>query len=1096
MLTISTASAGAGKTFLLTQTYIDMLFSAHQAKNAHRRILAVTFTKKATAEMKKRIVEELSKLARAEESDFAAGLQEKYTLTDNDLQKHAQGILYDLLQDYGAFAVSTIDSFFQQVIHAFSRELGLAGKYNLELDTKAIQQTAVDDFFFSLSPKYDKATFDGLLAIVEENLQQDQKWDPKNDILALSAELFKESLILNKDTLFEYLKNTSCIDAYKQRLYAIRQAYYETYEAARQPVKAYFETNGLEYGMFSYGKNVFAPLDYKQSDILAKLPLDNQPNSFIKFAEGESILKKPDKADVALQRHEDALRKLVQPLYACFRGMPACTYLTAHVILKRFSILTLLGKVSECIDGKNKELNRLAISDTNALLNDVVQANAESPFIYEKIGTRVHHFLIDEFQDTSAMQWTSFRPLIAESLATRQDNLVVGDVKQSIYRFRNSDYSLMLNGIRNDFPLSAQNPLGGNWRSARSVVNFNNALFGKLSAMLNAEMNEQLTSQYAAYQDVIQEVYHKHEQDPMLAIMAAEKGKTVEEGFVQVRFTPCEKKELWREEVLQQLPSLLADIKARGISLGRVACLVRNNKDALSIADTLIGAGYKVMSNEGLKLKASPAVMLVITYLKSLINPSDMIQQYALRYFAEQLGIDISTMWQLKAKGVVYSARNLFDHIQEIIQTLGLLESNHKSYVLALQDLVYDYQNKYYTADLYSFVTWWDEHADTKALSMQQTDDAIQLVSIHKSKGLEYDVVIIPFCDWAKAADINSYKNILWVKPMNASGDTTVPPLLPVVYNAILAQTAFAADYYKELLNLYLDNLNLTYVAFTRAKKELYVFAPELGESKSKKKGQEKTPSNIGELLHVLFPNNQLAMQQESNSCATIFRMGVQDVYTQKEQQNEADEKEQWKLSLPLLPNIPMNKPKAEATTADKQDKETEGVPQEQHRFAIRFSSQDFFGDEEDGTAFGTLMHQILQQVYVRGDEDKVIAEMLRMGMLQQSALPAVKTSMEQFWTLIDKKGKEGWYDPNRYTILNEQEILLRTGMIKRADRILVDKEATNQAIVIDYKFGEERKKYYQQVREYMGYLRDMGYSVKGYLCYVTQEEIKDVTAF
>ncbi len=1095
MLTISTASAGAGKTFLLTQTYIDMLFSAHQAKNAHRRILAVTFTKKATAEMKKRIVEELSKLARAEESDFAAGLQEKYTLTDNDLQKHAQEILYDLLQDYGAFAVSTIDSFFQQVIRAFSRELGLSGKYNLELDTKAIQQTAVDDFFFALSSEHDKATFDALLAMVEENLQQDQKWDPKNDILALSAELFKEALILNKDTLFEYLKNTSSIEAYKQQLYAIRQAYYQTYEAARQPVKAYLEENALDYSMFSYGKKVFAPLDYKQSEILAKLPLKDQPNSFIAFAEGEAtILKKVDKENVALQMHEEALRRLVQPLYACFRGTPACTCLTAHVILKKFSILTLLGKVSECIDDKNKELNRLAISDTNALLNDVVQANESSPFIYEKIGTRVRHFLIDEFQDTSAMQWTSFRPLIEESLATQQDNLVVGDVKQSIYRFRNSDYSLMLHGIRNDFPLSAQNPLGGNWRSTRSVVNFNNALFGKLSEMLNAEMNEQLTSQYVAYQDVIQEVYHKHEQDPMLAITAAKKQKKVEEGFVQVRFTPCDKKELWREEVLQQLPSLLADIKTRGISLGRVACLVRNNKDALSIADTLIGAGYKVMSNEGLKLKASPAVMLVITYLKSLLNPSDMIQQYALCYFAEQLGIDTTIMERLKAQSAVYSTHNLFDHIQTVIQTLKLLESDHKPYLLALQDLVYDYQNKY-TADLYSFVTWWDEHADTKALSMQQTDDAIQLVSIHKSKGLEYDVVIIPFCDWAKAADINSYKNILWVKPLNASGDTTIPPLLPVLYSPTLAQTAFAADYYKELLDLYLDNLNLTYVAFTRAKKELYVFAPEMSESKSKKKGKEKTPSNIGELLHVLFHNNPLAMQQDSNGYATTFRMGVQDTYTHKKQQKETDEKEQWKLSLPLLPDIPMKKPKFEATTADKQDKGDEDASQEQRRFAIRFSSQDFFGDEENGAAFGSLMHQILQQVYVRGDEDKVIAEMLRMGMLQQSELPAVRASMQQFWTLIAKKGKGEWYDPNRYTILNEQEILLRTGTIKRADRILVDK-ATKQAIVIDYKFGEERKKYYQQVREYMSYLRDMGYSVEGYLCYVTQEEIKDVKAF
>ncbi len=598
MLTISRASAGAGKTFLLTKTYIDMLFSAHRAKHAHRRILAVTFTKKATAEMKQRIVRELSVLATPsqesgaktqDQSPFAADLKAKYNLSDAQLQEQAQQILFDLLQDYSAFSVSTIDSFFQQVIRTFSRELGLSGKYNLELDTKAIQQTAVDDFFFQLSPAEDKATFDALLAIIEDNLANDKTWNPKADILALSAELFREAVMQNKQQLFTFLQDTTAVEAYKKAQYAICQTYFKSYQDTVAQVREYMHANGLEEDMFA--RYVFNPLHFERDEILEAIV--KQPKTFFNFIEKEdkSIAKK---GYAFVAEHETALRERCRPLYRLLTD-PQHTQplLTAHAILGKYPILTLLGKVAACIDEKNKELNRLPISDTNALLNDVVQANEQSPFIYEKIGTRIRHFLIDEFQDTSAMQWTSFRPLIRESLATDQDNLVVGDVKQSIYRFRNSDYSLMLRGINSDFPHAGHNNLAGNWRSCEHVVEANNALFEELAAALNAEMNETLDGAFPAFHDVIQEVYTQHTQQPMLA------GKSPDKGFVQVQFSPCEgrKEKEWRETVLASLPDVMADIQRRGIPLGRVACLVRNNKEALPIAETLIQAGYKVMSN-------------------------------------------------------------------------------------------------------------------------------------------------------------------------------------------------------------------------------------------------------------------------------------------------------------------------------------------------------------------------------------------------------------------------------------------------------------------------------------------------------------------
>ncbi len=1067
MLNITRASAGAGKTFLLTKTYIDMLFSAHQAKNAHRRILAVTFTKKATAEMKKRIVEELSKLARAEKSDFAAELKQTFKLNDTQLQERAQRILFDLLQDYSAFAVSTIDSFFQQVIRAFSRELGLSGKYNLELDTKVIQQSAVDDFFFSLSPKEDKPTFEAILSMIEDNLENDHSWDPKGDVLALSAELFKEVVMQNKQGLFASLQDTAMVEAYKKQLYAVRHAYLKTYAQAANKVKQYLENNGLEYASFSNGKKVFAPLDYDYADILKKY--DDIPKSFIKLVRGEeSILKAADKKKADMQMHEAALRQLVQPIYDCLAGPEMSQLLTANAILKNYSSLTLLAKVAACIDAKNKELNRLPISDTNALLNDVVQANAASPFIYEKIGTRIHHFLIDEFQDTSAMQWNSFRPLIEESLATEQDNLVVGDVKQSIYRFRNSDYSLMLRGIGQDFPQALLHNLEGNWRSARSVVTFNNNLFGELSKVLNSEVNEVIDKHCQAYVDVIQSVYEKHEQLPMLAHKAEAKHKPMEEGYVQVQFTPLTKKEEWRKSVVEQLPQLLADIQARQIPLGRVACLIRNNKDALMIAETLVNAGYKVMSNEGLKLTASPAVMFIITYLRWITNRENAILDYELRYFAEQLGIIIPVHTTIEI--VTYS---LFEQVQMLIKTYELdKQEAQRTYLLALLDAVYDYQNKY-SSDVYSFLTWWENHGASLALNMQETSDAIQLVSIHKSKGLEYDVVIIPFCDWAKAADNNARKNILWVKaPENANlaadEPLVAPLLLPISFNKQLAETAFAEDYYRELLDLYLDNLNLTYVAFTRAKKELYIFAPLLAEGKK--------ADNIGTELHAVLQQNDCEMTCREEYDAVVYTMG-EKVVAKTDKKVEQTAKEQLlTMQLPLLSTKP---------TQEHGDKKRE-------RFALRLHSRDFFSTEDSVLAWGTLMHQILQQVRVRGDEKQVIAEMLRAGMLQANQVAQVRKQFVQFWQLIEQEGREAWYDTTQYTILNEQEILIPGQPTARPDRILVHQQHKH-AIIIDYKFGHERKANTIQVQKYMRFLSQMGYSVEGYLCYVALQKIIDV---
>ncbi len=1002
-----------------------MLFAARCARNAHRRILAVTFTKKATAEMKQRIVKELSLLAQAKQSDFAADLKQTYNLTDTQLQEHAQQILYDLLQDFGTFAVSTIDSFFQQVIRSFSRELGLSGKYNLELDTNAINQMAVDELFLNLKEE-DKTTFNLLLDIVRENMANDKAWDPKANLLQLSNELFNEEVMLHRKELFAYLKDTDRVQAFQQQVNQTVRQHKIDYEKAQQYALTFIDEHGIDTSKISYSRDVLAPILGRYDVVLEKAK--KGMNRFRTF----------------VQEHEEhPLQPALVSLYDLLFGERMRRFITAKAIQQNFAYLLLLGKVSEVVEQKNKQLNRLSIADTNMLLTDVIRANEVSPFIYEKLGTRIRHFLIDEFQDTSAMQWTSFRPLISESLATNHANLVVGDVKQSIYRFRNSDYSLMFRQIARDFHHAQLNNLQGNWRSSKTVVDFNNTLFGLLSQTLNQEMNTLLDGRYSHLQNVLQDVYEAHEQRPMLAGKAAE-------GFVQIRFSEEKKKEDWQNEVLSCLPEMIADIEQRGIPLGRVACLIRNNSEATPIANTLIAAGYKVVSSEGLLLTASVAVQYIIYTLKKRLYPDDKIIDFCYNHYAHSLG--------LRTQDLGLRLQDLFSSVSEIVRGM-VISAAEKPYVTALLDVVYDYSNKY-TADLYSFLTWWDEHSDKLSLSQQETVDAIQIVSIHKSKGLEYDVVIVPFCNWDKAAKARgNIKNMLWVRGKTPQE----PPLLPITFDKTLACSDFAEAYYEELLNLYLDNLNMTYVAFTRAKTELYIFAPLFTPTKS-----TPAPSNMGKVLHAVM-SNQSFMECEEIDGVAYYRMGEKVTMN-----HEPLAVSPASVALRVAPSG------SQLKTA-----------------TLRLPSRDFFGNEDYETPreLGLVMHQILQHIQQKGDEQRVIAEQIRNGLLREEHRAIIEQRMAAFWQLLERENKTDWFDTTQYTILNEQDILLPDGSTKRPDRILIAHDSQPMAIIIDYKFGGLAHSHHAtQVRGYLNLLQQMGYTVEGYLCYVTLNKIVSVS--
>lgn len=1052
MLTVAKASAGAGKTFLLAKTYIDMLFAA-KGHNRHRHILAVTFTKKATAEMKRRIIAELGLLATGAPSGYHDYLADTYALDDTALQQRAQSVLYDLLQDYSAFMVTTIDSFFQQIIRAFARELNLSGSYNLELDNCHILRTAVDDFFFNLPADAADPAVQVLLQIVEEKLADGKNWNPEDSLLSLSNELLKEAYQAHSAELERLLADKSVLSAYRQQLRGLTAGYMERYRALEQQLLTLLHTCQATEADFSYGKQTFAPFHWNKAKILtdyAKLPV-----RFLKFCDDPAAFGK--KLPASLVGEAGVLAVQLRRLLT---EEPLRQMLSVEAVTEQLPYLNLLSDISRFIAEANRRLNRLPIAETNALLGRVIGTDNDTPFVYDKIGTRIWHYLIDEFQDTSAAQWSNFRPLVRESLSTGHADLVVGDVKQSIYRFRNSDYSLLQSGIFSDFPRALPCPMTDNWRSDRIVVETNNRLFTALAEAADKEFCQLSADRFPALGHKIREVYAALEQTPR---------KTGEDGYVRFEFLQADTDAERRRQALERLLVLLEDLRRRHIPLGRVAVLVRFNNEAAPVAAALTAAGYHVLSNEGLLLASAPQVRFVIAVLQWLLSPADrLLRLRVLHEYALSCGRDADVALREALAGCDGASQQewwnrlgqlaelpLYDLVQQLVTRFRLdAADTAKPYVQGLQDTVYNYVRRY-QADLFSFLDWWSEKADSLAVAMQADDDAIQILSVHKSKGLEYDVVIVPFCDWPKAASQRGNRlNILWARPVEEpfAGDGKVP-LLPLRFSRKLADTVFAEDYWREVQNLYIDNLNVTYVAFTRAKRELHVFAPSSEKVDSKGNVGQDT-STMGALLHSLLRDNVSAdgvyEQGRQVSCPPVEAAVVQTEGTER-------------LSSPLAGRLNVKRSSFNAFLRERP------------------------ADLSSRLNLGILMHGLLCEVVRKGDEQAAMDALLRRGEITPSDLPLLEEEFVRFWRLVEPTD---WFT-GTWRVLNERDILLPDGTARRPDRLML---RDGEAVIVDYKFGAaEREEYTAQVRDYMRLLSSMGYRVRGYLCYVNQDLIHEV---
>lgn len=1053
------AAAGSGKTHRLTGEYLRLLFSA---ENRYRNILAVTFTNKATDEMKTRIIDELFKLSGEEQSDYLKSLMSRFNLSEVAVRQRAKEILEHILHDYSSFSISTIDKFFQQTMRAFTREMGLNGGYKIELDTGAVLTQIVDLMISELDLPENKELTGWILDFMKSQIKEGKTWNVRESIVKLSRQLFNEQYKLLPKENRNSIDNKEKLKTYRQMLIQIVGSWEREVKQTAGRALELMKRFDLEVADFKHGRNS----GFLTFEKLARGNFDEPSNRF--FTRVDNLEDWSNKTSAKRyeieQAYQSGLNDCVKSIIDLFSNN--LYYNSAKSILHNFYTLGILSDVKKRLQQYQKENNTLFLSDTTELLNKII-ADSNSPFIYEKTGTRIHHYMIDEFQDTSSLQWQNFRPLLDESLANGNFNLVVGDVKQSIYRWRNSDWRLLDSQISYDFESHSitEDVLDTNWRSDGNIVRFNNQFFKTASKLLQGNFNIESGTEPDSEQRITNAYRH------VFQLLPPSKEDTA--GHIKISFLDnTDNENDWKTQALTQLPAELENLQKQGYTLKDIAILVRKNTEAVEIAEFLLdykkshpdsGYRYDIISNEALVIGNAQSVKAAIALLRYFQNQKDetcrLMAVY--EYYRFMAGFTpekaIAVFFDEQKKDFPDELKKVLEHISslpfyEMIETFFSMSNhaigkNEYVYVQAFLDIVLKFSTES-SANTNDFLTWWDERGSRKTLFSPDNQDAIRLMTVHKSKGLGFKVVLMPFLKW----DIDHAATnapVLWcnpvAEPFNFLG------AVPLIYRKSLEKTIFKNEYLEEKLYTYIDNLNLLYVAFTRAKNCIIGFAPKPGKA------------NLKDIAGLLWSTFQLDSGDEQNTA--LFEYVTTD-----------DHEAVFEWGRPTEIAVEKEKPRQNQFYPD----QWKSIPFDD-RLSMRLHSDGFFST--DGSrAFGKLMHEIISNIEAADDIETAVEQRYISGELTADEKYEVAASLK---TVLSMPDIQEWYS-GKYQVLNETQVLIPTSTFSRPDRVMI---ADNEVIVVDYKFGDlEEKRHKRQVERYVRHIKEMGYShVKGYVFYVNK---------
>jgi len=1070
---ILNASAGSGKTYQLAYNYVHDVI---ERPDRYSTILAVTFTNKATEEMKTRILKEINILASGNRSGYMESLRRETGLGEEEIRRRARTARTRILHNYSRFTVLTIDRFFQRILRAFVKELGIDLNYNVELETATVLAESADALVDQITSDPELQRW--LTEFVQERIDDGAKWDIRDGILALGGELFKEH---NRDALAaagDKQTLVRLVNAAAARSAASKQRY----RAIGQEAVARMERAGVSPDSFKGGRNSFAHIFRKVAAGEIAAP-SKTARACALSTEGWCAKTAPPAAAAAAAQ----LQPLLQTLCAWYDDHVRL-WNTADLLRENYRSFALLSdlytKVRELCD----ERNVLFLSETKQILSKFIGRN-DAPFIYEKVGNRFERFMIDEFQDTSVREWRNFLPLLHNAMAQSEQTsvLLVGDIKQAIYRWRGGDWNILRSGARE--ALGPDNvevkPLDENWRSLRGIVDFNNRLIERIVEIDSAALRELLDEGVAA--------------GSLAAATAGRLASTLADAYASHAQRPCKRSRnegYIRIETFAEEPPLVERIKEtldRGFRPNQIVILVRGRSDGERVARQLLDFKrrnddpryrFDLMTQEALVIGRAPVSGFVEAVLRLAVDPHDAMRRAVYNRYLER---PFDARLPSEETDFLCTLRLLSpeEAFEKLVMRYGLdRRSGETAYLQAIHEQIIGFATGR-VADIALFLDWWEEQGAARSLSVDQSESTIEIMTVHKAKGLEKKVVMIPYCNWPLDPKAGGGDNVVWAAPPADDPKTAdAAPLaglgeFPVRYKRAMGESLFSEAYYRERVYAHVDNINLLYVALTRAVEALCIFIPQTQRS-----------ANVGSLL----------LQSLRHEGGEARLGGTSGRYTAL----EAGEVFEFGQAAPPEPES-----RTERSAERPQHVVLETYPTAAPDLRLRLPSDRYFERGEAAELaprnLGILMHRVFEDAATRQEIDDNIRRAAADAALSPAEAEALREAIaRQFGNPL----VAGWFDGGWNVVRNENEIIVprrvrirRTRReqaadrtLRRPDRVMVKE---GRAVVVDYKFGlAENPDHRRQLGEYVGLLREIGYAeVEGYLWYVRMERVVKVEA-
>ena len=1108
-LTVYRASAGSGKTFTLAVEYISLLVKDPEN---YQHILAVTFTNKATQEMKMRILSQLYGIANSLQSSqqYFNKVKEKTNMPDAVIRNNARAALTLLIHRYNNFRILTIDAFFQQVLRNLAHELGQTANLRVDLNNEEITEKAVDQMIESLEKG--QPVLQWISTYINNSIEDDNGWNIIGKIKTFGTNIFKDFYKAHEANLKEQLSNADDFKVYETTLRKRRNDIRKTFNSKARSI-----LNEIKNANLDIPSNYRSGL-YKYLTDSAIAPLTNKPlkAGVLKANESpqnwtSSKCAKADKQQIQTLAAEVLSAQLSELI--AYNNDNWNEFQSIQLTLSHLSELRLLHAIADAVDNLTKDTNRFMLSNTQALLKELI-ADSDTPFIFERIGARLKHVMIDEFQDTSTIQWQNFQVLLANCMAQElSQNLIVGDIKQSVYRWRQGDWGI-LNNIEKSFAHQKirLETLDYNYRSEKRIIDFNNAFWEQCVANTAKEVAQD----DAKKAEIVQKAYED---------VAQKTHKTTENGFVKISLYP---REVMKDAVLEELIETIKELFNNGYggkNQSKIAILVRSKSNIQDIVNALLqsfGNEINIVSDEAFRLDASLSVNIIVSAMHLLTHPDDVLTRGKLVKLYNQevlkkpltdtdLLVSINESNNIDTKNIDKKERRklateqqmaklnsqlppeyvanrelllglpIVDLVDKLFMLFGLDQlEGQSSYICTLYDTLNDFL-KDHTADIDDFINEWENSLSSKTIQSDEIE-GIRIMTIHKSKGLEFDNVIIPFCNWEMEK-----KGTLWCETKNKPAPYNKLPLLPIDFSRDkLIGTVFEDDYKEEHFQNIVDNLNLLYVAFTRASKNLFVFGLRQGKTTLDNIAKGTPPGNRSYAIELAL--RQVSEQLEGSSLSFPDDIGSEIHFEYGTLVPETHEKEHAVADNPFL------------IKPDKHIVSIATYPQaatfKQSNKSIEFVKGEDV-DPSDRTRYikiGNVLHQLFSTIYTTADIPTRLNELEQQGIIYNDEITSaqLRTRIED---AITNPQVQEWFS-KRWQLYNECTILeynKDTNEVEehRPDRVMTDGK---EFVVVDFKFGKEREEYKKQVQQYMEILIRMGHKkVSGYLWYVVKNNVVEV---